>query len=443
MAELRFSHDWLSAGADGPVFRDTSAQFAIYLDDTCLTRNEDIWSKTVRDTVLVSTYPLALWFASSWWRLNWEPLLKPGPRPSLDWRMSHELGAANHGFVWPRILFASDGEVINVWAAAASTQGQSVNYLRSLDGPQVVKISDFQRSVDNFIGAVLNRLSAVGCPDTELAALWQLVLDDRADPSTTRVRRLEALMGFDPEECPERVITQALELQARMGDSAMSELAPVYGRRDDGVALGEIAELGATEGIRGRPQVAPTDLGPAQARAVPWQRGVEAARQLRAHIGNTDEPIDNTTLLGLLGLTEDQVEHGSTRSRHAAAVATPVDDKYLNFVPRRRHPIARRFEFSRFLADHLREPEGCTRWLASTDLATSRQKYQRAFAAEFLCPIRSLVDFLGDDFTESAVEEAAEHFGVSEKTVESLLTNNEYLAAPFQGPGMPYRLAAS
>ena len=101
MAELRFSHDWLSAGADGPVFRDTSAQFAIYLDDTCLTRNEDIWSKTVRDTVLVSTYPLALWFASSWWRLNWEPLLKPGPRPSLDWRMAHELGAANHGFVWP------------------------------------------------------------------------------------------------------------------------------------------------------------------------------------------------------------------------------------------------------------------------------------------------------------------------------------------------------
>lgn len=442
MTELRFSHDWLSAGVDGPAFRHTSAQFAIYLGDNCLTRNEDIWSKTVRDSVLVSTYPLAMWFASSWWRLNWEPLPKPGVRPSLDWRMTHELGAANHGFVWPRILFASDGEVINVWAAAASPHGQSVNYLCGLEGPQVVDIGDFQRSVDNFISAVLNRLTAMGLHDSELAALWKLILEDRADRSTSRIRRLEAQMGFDPEECPAEVITQALKLQDQMGDSAMSELAPIYGRRDDGAALGEIAELGSTEGIRGRPQIAPSDLGPVRTKTVPWQKGVEAARQLRAHIGNADEPIDNATLLGLLGLTEHQVDHWSASSRHPAAVAMPVDHNCLNFVPRKRHRLAKRFEFSRFLGDHLREPEGSAHWLASTDLATSRQKYQRAFAAEFLCPIRSLVEFLGDDFTESAFEEAAFRFGVSEQTVESLLANNGYLAAPFYGLEMPYRLAA-
>lgn len=119
----------------------------------------------------------------------------------------------------------------------------------------------------------------------------------------------------------------------------------------------------------------------------------------------------------------------------------PVDHNCLNFVPRKRHRLAKRFEFSRFLGDHLREPEGSAHWLASTDLATSRQKYQRAFAAEFLCPIRSLVEFLGDDFTESAFEEAADRFGVSEQTVESLLANNGYLAAPFYGLEMPYRLA--
>lgn len=442
MAEFRFSCEWLSAGVDGPVFRDTTAQLALYVGNACLTRNEDIWSKTVRDSVLVSTYPLAMWFASSWWRLNWEPLPNHGTRPSLDWRMAHEMGAANHGFVWPRVLFASDGEVVNVWAEAASTNGQSVNYLAGLDGHQGVQISEFQRCIDSFIGAVLSRLRAVGHPDTELASLWGFILEDRADQSATRARRLEAQLGFDPDECPADVMAQALTLQSQTGDSAMAELAPIFGKRDEGVALGEITSLSATQGLRGKPQVGPSNLGPLGLMAAPWQRGVEAARQLRGYLDKTDEPIDNPTLLSLLGLTEDQVENWSAPSRRPAAVATPIDHECLNFVPRKRHPVAKRFEFARFLGDHLREATGSAHWLASTDLATSRQKYQRAFAAEFLCPIQSLVAFLEEDFSESALEEAADRFGVSEQTVESLLMNNGYLEDPYYRSGMPYRLAA-
>ena len=444
MADFRFSHDWLSAGDDSPAFRETSAQLGIYLGDLCLTRNEDIWSRTVRDSVLVSTYPLAMWFASSWWRLNWEPLSKKvGALPSLDWRMAHEIGAANHGFVWPRILFASDGEVINVWAASARTQSQSINYLNGLDCPQIVRIGDFQRTVDHFIEAVLSRLTAVDCNGTELAQLWKLILQDRADPSISRIRRLEAEMGFDPEECPEVELSKALELQAQMGESAMSELAPIYGKREDGSGLDEIFELSTAVGLRGRPQVSRSDIGLEGTKGfLPWQQGVEAARRLRAHIGNTDSLINSASLFGLLGLTETQIEQWADESKRPAAVATPVDHGCFNFVPRKRHRISKRFEFSRFLADHLREKEGAENWLTSTDLATARQKYQRAFAAEFLCPIDPLIDFLGDDFSEPAIEEAAERFDVSEQTVESLLTNNRYLSPPHYGAEMPYRLAA-
>ena len=442
MTELRFSHEWLAAGGDEPAFRNTSAQLSIFVGDTCLTRNEDIWSKTVRDSVLVSTYPLAMWLASSWWRLNWEPLSKKnGLQPSIDWRMAHEIGAANHGFVWPQIVFASDGEMINVWAASANTQGQSVNYLTSLDGPHLVKIGDFQRSVDRFIGSVLSRLTAVGCTETELAALWRAVAEDRADSKATRVRRLEAEMGFDPEECPEEMLAQALGLQEQMGDSAMSELAPIYGRHETGLGLDDIRQLSTAAGMRGKPQVARSDLGLAHSKAAPWQQGVDAARKLRAYIG-ADDDVSNDSLFGLLGLTEAQVEQSPSQAKQPVAIATPQGAGYLNFVPRKRHPVAKRFECSRFLADHLREPEGVMRWLASTDLSTARQKYQRAFAAEFLCPIDALTTYLNDDFSEPAIEAAAEHFGVSEKTVESLLMNNHYIAAPFYGSEMPYRLAA-
>ena len=69
------------------------------------------------------------------------------------------------------------------------------------------------------------------------------------------------------------------------------------------------------------------------------------------------------------------------------------------------------------------------RWLPATDAKTARQKLQRAFAIEFLCPIQSLTEFLGDDFSSDATEEAAEHFGVSHTAVETHLVNNGLLSS--------------
>lgn len=440
MNKLRFEHEWLPAGPDAPVVRETTAQLAIYVGNTCLTRNEDTWSKVVRDSVLVSLYPLAMWFAASWWRLNWEPLPEHSTRPSLDWRLSHELGAANHGFVWPSILFASDGEFVSIWAEARRTEAQSVSYLMGLDVPQTVTIDEFQRSVSALIGAVLNRLAATGQSDTELNALWRLVTEDRLDQSATRVRRLEAELGFDPEECPQDILEHALALQSRTGDAAMSELAPVFGRCGDEVALDGIDALVAASGIQGRPIVQSSDIE-IGSDALPWRRGVEAAKKLRSLIANTDDPIDNGTLSNLLGLTAGQIETWCPPAKLHVAVAVPRDHQGLSFISRKRHPVAKRFEFARLLGDYLCQSANPGHWLASTDLATSRQKYQRAFAAEFLCPIESLVGFLDGDLSESALEDAAERFSVSERTIESLLINHGYLEDSFVGSRMPYRSA--
>ena len=74
-------------------------------------------------------------------------------------------------------------------------------------------------------------------------------------------------------------------------------------------------------------------------------------------------------------------------------------------------------------------PPQARRGWPSTDLSTARQKFQRAFAAEFLCPIDELKAFLDDDYSESAIEDAAAHFDVSERTVESPLANNGVLSS--------------
>jgi hypothetical protein len=96
-------------------------------------------------------------------------------------------------------------------------------------------------------------------------------------------------------------------------------------------------------------------------------------------------------LFDLLGLPlADQGHLSVPDGRAPVAVAIPLDDQRMKFVPRRRNPVGQRFELARFFGEYLRFPKDRKGWLASTDLATSRQKYQRAFAAEFLCPLDSL-----------------------------------------------------
>lgn len=433
MTDIDFDVRWLGAPADRPEFEHTTGEFLLKVGDIHLTCNEDCWARTIRDSVLVSVYPLAFWMAASWWRLCREPL--PEQIPSVDWRMSHELGAANEGYVWPRILFASDGEIMQVWAKPSSAgEEQSVRYLNGLERPAAIPLDRFRRRVEMFVDAVLGRLSACGVTDTDLHGLWRLVREERADPDQAAYRNLEAEMGYDPGECPEARVREALALAGRVGAGTLSELAPVYGVSSVPSPAAAIEEIAESPGLEGTPRVAILERENAPPAAPPWQRAVSAASRVREAIGNSRTAIGNDTLCDLLGLRIVEMERWSPTGRRRVALGVRGDDHRIKFIPRKKHPVARRFEWARFLADYLAaEPDGRP-WLASTDLGTARQKFQRAFAAVFLCPIDALREFLEEDYSESAMEDAAEHFQVSPRTVESLLVNNGLIA--FSGSGV-------
>lgn len=438
MAELSINAKWMASTVGEPEVMATAAWVDMHVDNICLTRNQDIWAETVRDNVFVSAYPLAMWFASSWWRLSHEPL--PTQQPGHDWRMTHELGAANHGFVWPRAIFIPDGEAIHVWAGASMTPEQSVQYLHVLDTPRRVTLSGFQQSVERFIRSVLARLDAKGCAESNLAHLWALVQEDSADPATLRRRKLEAELGFDPEECPEQALDAALQWESQVGNAALSELAPAIVASGSAPDLALIGQLAAVDGITGTPDISPDSIEHSEYGA-PWERAIQDARALRDKIGNVSSPVTDRTLHDLLGISHAAANNwAAPAGRSPVAVAVPLNDHQLKFVPRRRNIAGRRFELARFLAEYLRPTPHEARWLVSTDLSTFRQKYQRAFAAEFLCPIDSLISFLGGDFSSYAIEEAATEFDVSEQTVTSLLLNNAYIHQ-HGGDSLPYRMA--
>jgi hypothetical protein len=444
MMDLRFEQQWASGGAQEPELNSTMANLALHIGPHCLTQNEDTWSKTVKDTVVVSAYPLAMWLASSWWRLNHEPLPAQGTQPNMGWRMAHELAAAGQGYVWPQVVLAADGEDITVWARPSlQANQQSVRYLQGLELPATVPLHGFRRAVDHFIQATISRLEAMGHAESDLSGLWQLVQEDRNQPLHAQYRRIEAAMGYDPDECPEDIMARALQINSWMGDDAFAELAPVYGNGKAQARLADIEPWVGGVGLVGRP-TAPLHLSRSVAHRFPWQRGVDAARALRKQLAPASAELGNTQLYDLLGLTAAQVDSWAPPARAQATLAVPQGGGAFKYLPRKRHPQAKRFEYARMLGDHVLGTSDA--WMASTDFSTARQKAQRAFAAEFLCPIDGLIEFLNEDFSESSLSEAAEHFDVSSNTVFSLLANNGHIDRAYSGDAsdhrLPYRMAA-
>ncbi len=442
MNSFKFVCNWQAGRNDAPEYEHTMADLSLHVGDVNLMLNEDIWSRSIRESALLSAYPLAMWLASSWWRLNWEPLPLYEACPFIDWRMAHELGAANQGYVWPQIVFASDGAVMQVWAEVMKhNDNQSVRYLNSLEEPAFVGLTDFQRSVADFIKTVLCRLEANGCFDTDLAKLWNLIETDSADTRLFKLRRIEARMGYEPEECPKNLITQALNLENKMGEEALFELIPIYGKKQK---LSDINHFVNSKGVIGKPQLKIDDSSNLQ--SPPWQRAVYSAGALRKSLDNTRNKVSNQTLCDLLGIKLSDVDNFVCGQRSFIALAVPKSDKQYKYIPRKKHPLAKRFELARFIGDLIWVGTETGQWLTSTDLSTSRQKYQRAFAAEFLCPVKALQEFLCDDCSESAIEDATEHFGVSETTIKTVLVNNHIIpfssVSDYNGNRLPYLLPA-
>ncbi|WP_153018706.1 ImmA/IrrE family metallo-endopeptidase [Marichromatium gracile] len=435
---INFHQSWLDIGSGAPELANTTAQLEIYVGDLNLTRNENIFSKTIQDYVIVSSYPLALWMLQNWWRLLYEPLPMQN-NPDVSWRVAHELGAANHGFVWPKILFASDNKNVQVWSTPSEANcQQSVKYINGTNNHTSIPIPDFRQALIIFISKVENRLEDKNLKGKDLSALFSIIKEEEENEGSKIYRKLEALMGFDPDECSPNTMDYAINLYREHGESTLLELAPIYGKTGNTEPLKPIDQLINARGIHGKPTFTTKQKeNSANYNSPPWTLAVKSARELRHEIGNTKKPIATKILFELLGIPSSNIDNWKTIGTPNVSVGIPTSKKYIKFLPRKKHRISKRFELSRYIGDYITTTNN--QWLASTDLGTSRQKYQRAFAAEFLCPINSLIEFLEGNYSNEAINNAASYFDVSEQTITSLLANNNYIEhQPLNG--LPYHI---
>jgi hypothetical protein len=402
----------------------TSANIEIYINGKNATLNIDRDSKTIKDRVYLSLYPFALWLARSWWRLIYETATPSKESTEyMFWRMAHDLSSAGEGFAWPDLEFLSDGKSMQIRNYKTAYSVTPINYINPFQTN--IPLIDFYKMSRSLIETVTGRLDEFDIHNTELHESWNAVLQEYQDEKLKHERIWEARLGLDPGDADSQVIQTISDKARQVGSDSLSEIIAGLGitnNTDIAPALARV-EQRLENGVVGAFQL--SHLGKISFDSIkPWEIGYGMAEAVRGKCNLSDDRICNTELADLLGLSEESLF--STSESRDMSLASISNDNLMKFSFQRGTSAARRFSAARIIADKLQIQDNST-WLSATNSCTFRQKVQRSFAGELLCPINSLKDFIGNDrITVELLGEAAEYFHVN-PLVPVLQLHNKHL----------------
>ena len=428
---LRFNPFW--APFTYPLAEDaaTGAHLRILVGNTVFTTHKSRADGTLSEAPHLSAYPLAMWLAWHWWRLLWEPS-HPGAFRDRQWLDAHNLRRTGGGYVWPDITFASDGHKIMVLPKSTQDHpARPISYMNMTDKILTIPYEGFEGSVDEFIQSTIEQLNRHDISKNNLATLFNELNEERENDDMAIYRRLEAMLGCDPDDGDETTISRMLADIDNVGEPAIRELAARGAAHHKVSSVADLREAANRLGFSGRrgdaakplseDNLTPYGAGPA------WQRGVEAARALRARETLGNDPIGDARLAEIAGVSREALRDTNNKFDFSFEIAET--DGAIKLVHRSKWETGRRFELSRMIADAVAvEPDARLR--SVTDVSTYRQQLQKAFAAEFLAPIEGVEDYLNEEYEEGVSydedqqKDVSERYNVSPMTINSLLKNN-------------------
>ena len=429
---LKFSLVPEKLQAGSPEERAAFGTIAVIANGMVLTEGVGIDGNKLRKGPRVSGYYLAEWLVWNWWRLRWEPRrFYAETESSWEWSFAHHMSSLGEGYVWPNIEIVSDGLLMQL-ASSPSTDphAKAFRYVGA-PGIETVAVEAFEDAVQEFVRIVIDRLDDSGICDTNLHRLWRDLKREQG-AETSPFRRIEAMLGYDPDEGNETEIREQLTDAAGLGENAVAELAADAGQLNENpVRAAEVRECARKFGfdvrVEDAAQLDDTSATLAWGEEKAWRVGYAMAQALRAAEVLNGKPVVNAVLCELAGTTENVIQD---RSRTADRISFALDDDggRSRISLRPEQDKLRRFDLARLMADRLFLNTRCEPLLPATRSYTYRQKAQRAFAAEFLAPIRAVEEFLNGDVSEETQNDAAEYFNVSPLAIHWQLVNNNRIS---------------
>ena len=374
----------------------------------------------------ISGYHFAEWLVWNWWRLRWEPRSSVDSFPAFEWDMAHRMSDIGEGYLWPNITISCDGFRCDL--TSERSHEFDTPLFSYIGAPSVtVPAMEFENAVDQFVTFVLLRLTDAGVVETNLQTLWDDLALERSDMDTGRFRRIEALLGFNPDEVDEAYITGFLGDEQVLGANALDELAT--GAANNMLSARQIADATAAVGF----DLSTSDamrldcpLGMQWGQTAAWRIGVAMANAVREQAGMSDQPVSDSRLTELAGVSKKILK--SDQCTNTLSWVFHSTQNSPRIALRQWRKTGRRFDIARLIGDRLFSERAFTSaepLAPATRSYSYRQKAQRAFAAELLSPWETVRDMLADDYSLENQEHVAEHFVVSPLTINTLLVNNE------------------
>lgn len=408
--------------------RGSAQRIALRVYDRTLTRLARNGIAGEDDYLLANPEALAFWLIDNWWRLRWESL-PTGDDPRSDWRLAHELTSVG-GAVWPRTTFWSEGSRIGVMAKADPVETIApVRYLES--ALMFVSADQWESGVDAFLYQVAQDQTAT-TDFNSLSAHVARLQEERTDQEVSDWRRVEAKLGFDPDEAPDDLMTsvrgfyrfyKGADVEEALAATPGSNAPRALQRELDAVASSKIT-IEPAEAIKVAGDVKlPVGVSP-------WEIAENVAGKVRRAAGWGLEPLRNKRLAELLGVhtsafTATTTPVGSHPYGLRLATGDGAASQKVNLWSRASRD--RRFELARSLADMIWSR--CSRMGVATSAKTDRQRFQRAFAQSLLCPFDGLMSYLGTEHpTDEDMNAAAEHFHVNIRMIKTTLVNKKIIS---------------
>jgi len=419
--EIRLTPENLDEGA--PEERATFGQLVISSGNLLLTEGFDGHLDGYRPGPFVAGYFLAEWLAWNWWRLRWEP-----PRRNADdWWFAHRLTAIGEGYQWPSLTIFSDGHRIALESERSAPTAQPFRYNGA--PPLIITAASFEAAVDTFVAQMLERVRDLG--ETNLARNWRDVLAERADTATAELRRLEALLGHEPDADDPTVIEALVRDGQKLGKLAIDEVAAQFAERDPSSWLHaqDYHDLARSLGYEGRVADAVSldvEAHNPDATTEPWKVGKGLASKVRANAGLQGGAVSDQMLAEMAGVSKGAL---SSNGKHGEDFSFGLRSGPVRWraVFRGQRKTSRRFDLARMIGDRLLSDEA-DRLYPVTDAFTWRQQAQRSFAVELLAPIELVEERLNGDYSLECQHDVADQFQVSPMAINSLLKNHHRIA---------------
>ena len=416
--------------------RATFGLFAMTANEHLLTAGEDMGNRKLLHGPYVPGCHIAEWLVWNWWRLRWE-VRRPSDEGALaNWNFAHQMSTIGEGYVWPNVTIFSDG-VLSCLSSEPSSDPETVLFCYlGASGRQWVRAETLENAIDGFLEDMLMRLDKEEIGGSNLHRLWNDLSEERENPELACYRRLEAQLGYEPDEADESELRPWLDDANKLGEKALGEIAAdvKLGDHTSSSVIHEqdFVEIAGRDGFEANPNDAvklDSITGISQPGSVQaWNLGQNFAQRIRSQENLGDQPIYNEVLTGFAGAMKDAI---SGKPDHPALnISFALDRRdsrsYVSLRPSRE--TGRRFDLARLIGDRV----FCTQMYDSTEpllpatrAYSYRQKLQRAFAAELLSPFTCVDDMMEGDYdSEEKQNEVANHFNVSPWTIRTQLLNN-------------------